>query len=282
MKVHFFTIVLNGMPFIKHHYNEFNKLPFPWHWSIIEGVADLKQDTGWGLRDGAVIPIGFHKDGLSVDGTTEYLDGITDKRITVYRVHNRFWNCKTEMVNQPLGAIQEDCLLWQVDHDELWSHKNIEKVYELFHSHPEKTSAYFYCYYFLGPKKYIVSPNVKSTRPTDWLRVWRFTQGAKWATHEPPILIDKEGGNIGAINPFSTEETLKEEITFQHFAYSTLESVAFKEYYYGYKGLINVWKKLQTFKGWVEIGSGFPGVQVGTIVDDWPEEKSVELLWPKN
>ena len=32
-----------------------------------------------------------------------------------------FWDGKREMVNEPLFNINEECLLWQIDADELWT-----------------------------------------------------------------------------------------------------------------------------------------------------------------
>jgi len=51
----FFTIVLNGEPFIRHHIEVFKQLPFRWHWHIVEGVADLKHDTAWSVAQGGRI-----------------------------------------------------------------------------------------------------------------------------------------------------------------------------------------------------------------------------------
>jgi hypothetical protein len=280
MKIHFFTIVLNGMPFIKYHLKEFEKLSFPWHWHVVEGLANLKGDTGWGLANGARIPDGFHNDGLSIDGTTAYLNSLPwSNKMSVYRAYNRFWDSKTEMVNVLLNNVVEDCLLWQIDHDELWRASDIEKVRDLFINFPEKHSAYFYCYYFLGPKKYIISENVKSTRPRDWMRVWRYRNGMHWMTHEPPILLHPNGEDVGQINSFTRNETEVKGLFFQHFAYSTLESVKFKEIYYGYKGLTKAWEALQFIPHKITVGEGFPGVDPGTVVDDWDESKQGELLW---
>jgi len=58
LPIHFFTIVLNGEPFIRHHIDEFAKLPFSWHWHIIEGVAELKHDTAWSVALGGRITDG--------------------------------------------------------------------------------------------------------------------------------------------------------------------------------------------------------------------------------
>jgi len=46
--------------------------------------------------------------------------------ITVYRKpRDVFWDGKREMVNAPLANINEECLLWQVDADELWTVEQI-------------------------------------------------------------------------------------------------------------------------------------------------------------
>lgn len=72
--IHFFTIVLNGKPFIKYHINIFKQLPCQWHWHIVEGVAQLNHDTAWSLDTGGEILSHIHHEGRSVDGTTEYLE----------------------------------------------------------------------------------------------------------------------------------------------------------------------------------------------------------------
>lgn len=281
--INFFTIVLNGMPFIRYHIRVLQKLSVPWRWHIIEGVADLRHDTAWGVKDGARILNEFHNNGASVDGTVEYLYQLLqcyrDNIILYRKPSGKFWDGKIEMVNAPLVNIKEPCLLWQLDSDELWRKESIEKIYQMFSNNPSKTSAYFYCYYFLGPMKYIVSDNVKSTRPEDWLRIWRFKSGMKWNTHEPPVLINGTDRDIGRVNPFTREETLRKKITFQHFAYATIESVLFKQTYYGYGGGIEHWKKLQQQNGRVEIKNQFPWIWSGTVVDDWDEKVNGKLLW---
>src|SRR5215510_12247523 len=55
LPVHFFTIVLNGDPFIRYHLDVFRGLPFRWHWHIVEGVAALVRDTAWSVAAGGRI-----------------------------------------------------------------------------------------------------------------------------------------------------------------------------------------------------------------------------------
>lgn len=254
LPIHFFTIVLNGGPFIRHHIEVFKQLPFKWHWHIIEGVADLKHDTAWSLKYGAKITDEIHKNGLSNDGTTEYLDNLAKdypENITVYRKEGgKFWDGKLEMVNAPLANIKEECLLWQVDADELWTIEQIRKARFLFIKHPEKTAAYYYCHYFVGEKLVISTRNTYGNHTDyEWLRTWRYIPGDRWMAHEPPKLFRKIENekwiDLASINVFKHDETEIHDLIFQHYSYAIEEQLFFKERYFGYAGAVNKWKLLQ-------------------------------------
>ncbi|ACC79430.1 glycosyltransferase [Nostoc punctiforme] len=254
LPIHFFTIVLNGQPFIKYHIEVFKHLPFKWHWHIVEGVADLKHDTSWSVKLGGNISDEIHKNGRSYDGTTEYLDEVAQlypTQVTIYRKpEGIFWDGKREMVNAPIVNIQEECLLWQVDVDELWTLEQICDAREMFISNPEKTAAFYWCWYFVGEKLIISTRNCYTQNPQlEWLRTWRFKPGAFWAAHEPPVLVetslDGEYKNVAAVNPFLHEETERLGLIFQHFAYVTAQQLQFKEQYYGYSNAVYQWQALQ-------------------------------------
>lgn len=254
LPVHFFTIVLNGQPFIKYHIDILENLPFKWHWHIIEGVADLKHDTAWSLRNGGTIVNEFHDCGFSKDGTSEYLDKIAQlypKNITLYRKpKGEFWDGKKEMVNAPLKNIQEECLLWQIDVDELWTVEQICTTRNLFIKDPSKTAAFYWCWYFVGENLIISTRNCYAENPQqDWLRTWKFIPGDFWLAHEPPILARKTEDqniiNIALINPFLHDETEKNGLVFQHYAYALESQVRFKELYYGYSDAVKQWQNLQ-------------------------------------
>jgi len=254
LPVHFFTIVLNGKPFIEYHINVFKNLPFNWHWHIVEGVADLKNDTAWSLKNGAKITNELHKNGLSNDGTTEYLNKIKEEypdNITIYRKENgTFWNGKLEMVNAPLANIKDECVLWQIDADELWTAEQFTTGRQLYLNNPEKTASYYFCAFYVGEKLIITSTDTYGNHTKfEWIRSWHYLPGDQWISHEPPTLSRKneEGRwvNLAKINPYMHEVTQQHALVFQHFAYVTPEQLKFKENYYGYANAVEQWKRLQ-------------------------------------
>jgi predicted O-linked N-acetylglucosamine transferase (SPINDLY family)/glycosyltransferase involved in cell wall biosynthesis len=254
LPIHFFTIVLNGQPFIRYHIEIFKQLPFKWHWHIVEGVADLNHDTSWSVKLGGCISDEIHQNGHSCDGTTEYLDELAElypDNITIYRQpEGVFWDGKREMVNAPLANIQEECLLWQIDVDELWTLDQICTGREIFISNPEKTAAFYWCWYFVGEQLIISTRNCYAQNPQqEWLRTWRYKPGAFWVAHEPPVLVetlpDGQYKNVATANPFLHDETEQHGLVFQHFAYVTPEQLRFKEQYYGYSNAVAQWNSLQ-------------------------------------
>ena len=42
LPIHFFTMVLDGMPFLRWHIDQLQKIQSPWQWDVVEGPADLK------------------------------------------------------------------------------------------------------------------------------------------------------------------------------------------------------------------------------------------------
>ncbi|MBG1244661.1 FkbM family methyltransferase [Nostoc sp. NZL] len=277
LPIHFFTIVLNGQPFIRYHIDIFKQLPFKWHWHIVEGVAELKHDTGWSLKLGGYINDEIHDNGRSNDSTTEYLDELTQKypdNITVHRKPDgMFWDGKREMVNEPLLNINEECLLWQIDADELWTVEQILTARQIFIENPDKTAAFYWCWYFVGEKIIISTRNCYAQNPRqEWLRTWRYKPGSVWVAHEPPRLEEPlpngQWRDVAAVNPFLHQETEKHGLVFQHFAYVTLEQLRFKEQYYGYNNAVSQWKALQeTSKFPVLLREYFSWLRDETMVD---------------
>lgn len=243
------------MPYLRHHLNEFLRLSCHWEWHIVEGIARLENDTSWSLSNGGTIPKHLVKNGLSVDGTSEYLDQIKEKhpsKIYLYRKKNGLmWGGKIEMIRAAFENAERPCLAWQIDSDELWTANQIESVMEAFIQQPKKTAAWFWCNYYVGPDIKVTTRNCYSQNPgVEWLRVWKYRPGDEWQSHEPPLLVRNNwrgrGMNVARINPLTHEETERMGAVFNHAAYATSEQVEFKENYYGYRGALAAWRSLQS------------------------------------
>lgn len=276
LPVHFFTIVLNGMPFIEYHLEIFKSLKLPWHWHIIEGVADHTHDTAWGKVNGGSIPDECHRHGLSVDGTSDYLDRLAKRhpeKITIYRPPaGKFWDGKLAMVSAPLPNLPPDCLLWQIDADELWTSEQIERMQAMFTSAPDRTAAHFHCHFFVGPELVTVTPNAYSHNTSyEWFRVWRYRQGMRWRSHEPPrLMVQTQGAwrDVAGLHPFTHAETEAAGLVFTHYAYALEHQVRFKERYYGYAGAVDQWRRLQNAARFpARLGDYFAWVRDNTRVD---------------
>ena len=289
LPVHFFTIVLNGEPFIRYHLDVFRSLPFAWHWHVVEGVASLTHDTGWSVADGGHVDDAVHRNGLSVDGTTRYLDEIAaaeSGRVTVYRKPNgEFWDGKREMVSRPLTGITDECLLWEVDADELWTAEQIAAVHRLFIDEPERTAAYYWCHFVPAPGAVVATRYNYSQNPAfEWLRTWRYRPGDRWEAHEPPTLVRRTRFGFvdtARVRPFLHDETEEAGAVFQHFAYATEPQLRFKETYYGYRGALAGWRELRkavdSSRGPVRLGDFLPWVKDDTLVDS-ADRRGVRLL----
>jgi glycosyltransferase involved in cell wall biosynthesis len=278
LQVHFFTIVLNGEPWIRYHEQVLAKLSFNWHWHIIEGVASLSHDTAWSTAAGGRIENDIHRSGRSKDGTSEYLDDLAARfpdNVTVYRLPpGEFWEGKRAMVNAPLPNIREECLLWQIDVDELWTPEQIETIRSRFIAEPTRSAAYYWCWYFVGPDKVISTRYNYAQNPAqEWLRTWRFVPGDHWAAHEPPTLVRPQPSNappvnVADINAFRHDETEAFGAVFQHYAYASEEQARFKESYYGYAGAVAQWRALQASKGAGFLADYLSWVTDRTMYDD--------------
>jgi hypothetical protein len=290
LPIHFFTVVLNGQPFIQYHLQVFRELPFRWHWHVVEGVAELVHDSAWSVPLGGRVEPEMHREGRSNDGTTEYLDAIeaeSPSAVTVYRKpQGVFWEGKREMVEAPLRKIHEPCLLWEVDADELWLPEQIVAMRRLFREQAHRTAAFYWCDYFVGPEAVISTRYNYAENPAqEWLRTWRFMPGAHWASHEPPVLVTASSPDryvdLGRVAPFSHDETEAAGAKFQHFAYATEEQLRFKEAYYGYRGAVQSWHRLQNeLSRSVFLRSYFPWVHDWAMADTAARASVIPLARP--
>lgn len=254
--MHFFTLVLDGMPFIRWHYGQFCQLKCDWKWTVVEGVAAPVADTSW------CKPI---EPRLSNDGTSDYLDFVSSRDDRVKWIKQPRWRGKAEMVNTALGRHNHECILMQVDVDELWTAEQIDRICDLFSNDKARTHAFYYCRYFPA---FQVETKTKNTYGNnegyEWIRTWRYFPCMKFKTHEPPIMT----GSRLRPNAFKHKETLDAGLQFQHFAYWFRHQAEFKSSYYGYDDAVKHWWDLSENTKWpAKLKEFYPWVKDETVVD---------------
>lgn len=255
MTLHIVTIVLDGMPFLKWHLNQFRQLPCPWRWYIVEGYAAPVSDTNWCQS----LPAR-----LSEDGSHEYIQSIADLR--VWRCSRREWAGKTAMINYACEAMMTPGVLMQIDSDELWTATQLEKIMELFKEDKRVDRMDFFCRYHIAPGIQIISRNTCGNNSRyEWRRAWRFTPGRTFVRHEPPLM---RGENGWAITQADTE---KLGLIFDHCAYMTQEQVEFKAKYYGRPTLLKRWLAMQHHDQFpCKLSGFFPWIKDNAVIDKRP------------
>jgi len=264
------TIVLNGLAHLQHNdYAEFIVNNFD-YWAIVEGATDNKGSTDW--VQGASAMHKFHKDGLSIDGTTEFIDALEEKypdKILIVRHGEGLWNSKDEMVNMGLSALEEVCplgaMLWQIDVDEQWTLEQIERI-ETTLAGGQFHGAVFQCNQMVGKNR--VAKGI--SWGNEWMhRLWKWDGKQRFISHEPPLMEE-------------ATLYLRSPEKFMHYSYYFPDDVKFKaKWYYNDPSIIHHWMKLQrNTRLPVALTALFPGEKYKVYTDkaivDWFDPKEAE------
>ena len=229
-----YTIIYNGEQHLLHNnYANFVAENFD-QWVLVEGAALPTGSTSW-CKD-------VFETSESTDNTIDIITELTSRYNNVKyvaRKNNVSWDNKDEKVNAAIEILKdwkkinniETCFLWQIDIDEQWSKESLNQAEKELVSGNGKTGC-FLCNYFVGPGL-VVKGQWGEGLSDPYRRLWQW-EGEDFKTHEPPVLNGKNGPGLLLTSKFN------------HYAYFFEKDVAFKELYYGYKNLINNWKKIQT------------------------------------
>jgi hypothetical protein len=241
MKLHIFTIVLDGMPFLPMQLNILNQLTCDWKWTIVEGAAANVHCTSWCKKQ---------EPRFSNDGSHEFIVSLTrHPRLRI--LSNIYWpGGKAQMCNAALGTVFEPCALLQMDVDELWTPERLDSLPNLLNNDKDKVlAARFVCRYLLGPNLVAQGLNCYGNNAGEWLRLWKFTPGMRFKTHEPPVLLGFNGAPVPEHRIKDRHETEAMGFRFDHWAYVFERQVAYKEMFYGYGGAVQQWRALQQYAG---------------------------------
>lgn len=234
MKFVVFTLVKDGMPFLPGILHTLNRTTLDWHWLVAEGSAANTGTTRWCKPQAP---------GLSLDGTTQFLDQLkSHPRVTV--MQRTWWEGgKDQMCQALLDTIKEPCLLMQNDSDEVWESWQLERMRFMFEQFPRTTVAQFDCVYYLGTNIRTIGRDCYGLNRSEWRRAFRFTPG-QTMTHEPPKLHGMDELVLG------NDQTRAYGLVFHHYAYYLPSQLAYKERFYGYKDALAHWRRLQANTVW--------------------------------
>lgn len=251
MKLHVFTIALDGLPFLFTQFATLNSLRLDWMWHIVEGASENSHCTSW-CRPQAPR--------LSKDGTTSLLNSWrSHPRIRIYQ--KQLWPGKVAMCNTALEQMRDDGVLLQLDADEIWRADQIEALVGMFEYQAALHTASFYCRYFWG---WNLVSSTKDDSMNDWRRAWRFKSSMRFTKHEPPVLAGCPDRG------FTRDDTRKRGLIFDHYSWCLAEQVQFKEAFYGRPGAFNGWSRLQHHRN-------FP-VRLKQFLSWEPENSTADLL----
>jgi len=260
MKKIAFTIVLNGIRFLPQQLDIIPKVFDKWY--IIEGAVKSVNCTSWCKT---IPPQYLNGVNMSSDGTYEFLNSIQNDKIEIIRPpindeKHRFWNGKVEMCNSFISHV-EDSILMQIDMDEFWSVNTLNNMFIECDKINRNTMMQFRCNYFVGENLITSGQNCYGDMPYEWNRLWIVKDKTRWKSHEPPVL------NLNNMIVYDKNETSKKGWGFRHYAYAYEEQLKFKEDYYGYRGAVDGWKRLQEeTKFPVYLRNYFPWVRDNSMV----------------
>ncbi|GBG30898.1 D-inositol-3-phosphate glycosyltransferase [Hondaea fermentalgiana] len=285
-----FTLVLNGMPFLRHHVGALQIAALEhglrWEWHLVEGVAHGRAHQSRPYARAPLPRASYDPErGTSIDGTSEYLDWLQQAypdQIFVHRpsAEQPFWRDKLEMANRALSGMREPCVLLELDADELWLPDALSRAMRMMSTPRSPSCAYVDCHFFIAPGLVTQSrgPHVYShDDEREWLRLWRLQAAPNsgryvWLSHAPPRLAVLEDMRLGTREGVrwhvleghricaSQSATASAGIGFSHYAYVMEHQVAFKEEFYGYEGGMAAWRRLQTLDPPIDIARELPWV----------------------
>lgn len=193
-KISFGIIVLNGEPFTR--YNLRNIYPFAYEIIIAEGASPKAAH--------AATP-----DGHSLDGTLDILRRFKDEEDSENKIQivtaegegypDGFWAGEKDQQSQAYAKRCTGNFLWQLDIDEFYESKNIEKIINLLAETTEPT-----CFtiaghnYFLNPHieqvgSYFRHPCFQGEPWGRFRRIFSWSPGWTYFSHRPPTIITDEG-----------------------------------------------------------------------------------------
>jgi len=213
-KITFGIIVLNGEPFTRYCLR--SVYPFAYEIIVVEGGhVDAKS---------VCTP-----DGHSIDGTLESLykfkkDEDPGNKLTIV-TKDGFWPKKDEMGNDRTPqsrAFAERATgdyLWQIDIDEFYKEDDMLIIINLLKQNPSITAVTFPFVSFWGDIIFRIEGWMFLRGGAFCHRLFKWGEGYKYVTHEPPTILNDKGVELRKINWLSGKKLKKKGIYMYHYSH---------------------------------------------------------------
>ena len=212
-KITFGIIVLNGEPFTKYCLRSI--YPYAHEIIVVEGGSE-------GARQVTSL------DGHSLDGTLETLFRFKQEEDPQNKVQivvkNGHWPQKDEFgrdrtpQSRAYAERATGDYLWQVDIDEFYFPRDIEIICEMLRNDPSITAVSFKTKTFWGRPEYLVDGWPLRRGLDIYHRLFMWGKGYKYATHQPPTILNESGRDLRKLNWVKAEELAKRNIFMYHYS----------------------------------------------------------------
>lgn len=254
-----FTIIYNGLHHLKNrNFAKFMLTNFD-HWIVVEGHAKPGGSTSW-CKD-INIPC------RSTDGTHEELLGLKSQHKNLHYYSNGgYWKSKDEQVNKAidiLRGITNECILWQVDADEVWTETGIVNNERALMGRRHNCGRVQFRH-IVGEHegKLLIARGRWGSGYVN--RVWKW-KGERFVTHEPSEIEGQSSVNL----PYR----------FDHYSMYFEQDVLFKsKYYKGYENLYENWKRMHEQGKFPYRGKDLHPMAAKTIIHELSRKKEGVLL----
>jgi ADP-heptose:LPS heptosyltransferase len=248
--VHFFSLIEKDEPFLGYHLGMLRRLPFNWHWHVIDGRH-------------AAVPA----------RTLDQIAAGQPHHVTLHRPPDgQSWQDRVAMASSAIAAIAVPCLLWHLQPDELWTVEQIGGARALLQRNPQLGAAYFMRHSFVGSDRVLAGiDGLKGDQRNEGLQLWRFEPGDMWLAQIPLRLCRQSAAgqwfDVAEGHALIHEETAAAGLVFQHYALASEAQAVLLDCAGDHPDPASAWRALQTAALPCRLSDYFGGVSDTTLVE---------------
>ena len=205
-KISFGLIVLNGEPFTRYCLKAL--YPFAYEILVVEGACIAAKAIAT-------------PHGHSTDGTLDTLWRFKEEEDPLDKVkiitRDGFWSEKDEQSRTYFDLAEGD-FVWQVDVDEFYLAKDMERIIGFIKAHPEISGISFEQITFWGGFDYVVDSWYLRGGGKTCHRVFRKEKGYAYVRHRPPTVISERGKDLRELRWIDVKTTASWGVKLYHYS----------------------------------------------------------------